>query len=173
MGIQMIIILDLDSTLIHAVEDLDIPGDFTILGRFSVKKRPHLDEFISFITSSPHYEVAIWSAAIDPYVREIVDNIFPNPSVLKFVASRDFCEEYRKPISKAVALYNSMYHTRYDVSNFVIIDDRQNITRDYELNHILIKEYNGDNPHDRELLSLKAFLHRNTGVSSECLVVNW
>jgi len=173
MGKQMIIILDLDNTLIHATEDIDIPGDFTILGRFSVKKRPHLDEFISFITSTPDYEVAVWSAAIDPYVRAIVDNIFPNPSVLKFVASRDFCDEYRKPISKAVTLYNQMYHTQYDVSNFVIIDDRVNITRYYELNHILIKEYNGDNENDKELLSLKDFLGRNRGVSSECLVVNW
>lgn len=168
----MILILDLDETLVHICDKGDTQGDF-MYKSVGVKKRPYLDKLIEYLTNNPYYEAGVWSAGVDEYVRTVVDNIFPDPSILRFIMSRDTCNEaYKKPLSKVRSLYNETYSTDYDRGSFVIIDDRNNITDFDELNHIRVRPYRGEE-NDTELLDLIEFLNNNKGLSSECLVVNW
>lgn len=169
---MIILVLDLDETLVHTERDPNYKGDFSIDG-YNVRKRPYLDELIQYLTDNPYYQVGIWSAGVGSYVRSIVDNIFPNISILKFVMARDYCNEaYKKPLSKVRDLYNTVYDTNLGRSDFLIIDDRRNITDFDELNHIQIKAYRGE-ADDKELLSLIDFLDANKGLPSECMVVMW
>lgn len=168
----MILVLDLDETLAHADPHSTDPGDFKILD-IPVKKRPHVEKFVQYLTDNPHYQAGVWTAAVGDYARVMVDNLFPDPSILKFVMARDFCNEaYKKPLSKIRSEYNRMYNTNYDRSHFTIIDDRENVTDFDELNHIKVKPFRGD-PDDRELLDLIDFLEANKGLASECLVILW
>jgi TFIIF-interacting CTD phosphatase-like protein len=168
----MILILDVDETLVHSDTDPDFKGDFKV-GSYTVKKRPHLDEFIKYITNNPNYSPGVWSAGMDGYVRGIVEKIFPDSTILKFIETRDFCNERRdKPLSKIRKLYNDRYGTNLSRSDFLIIDDREGVTKYDELNHIQIERYMGSDTDD-ELLVLIDFLKGNVGLPSECLVINW
>lgn len=168
----MILILDVDETLVHSNVDPNFKGDFSV-GKYTVKRRPHLDKLIEYLTNNTYYIPGVWSAGVGDYVRTIVKNIFPNPNILKFVEARDFCNEARdKPLSKIRKLFNDRYHTNLTRSDFLIIDDRENVTKYDELNHIKIPAYLGSDD-DNELLVLIDFLEGNKGLPSECLVINW
>lgn len=86
---KLLIILDLDETLIHAT---DKPHDenwhFEVFG-YKVYKRPHLDSFIAELKE--HFHVAVWSSASDDYVKEVVAQIFPEGYPLEFVWGRSRC----------------------------------------------------------------------------------
>jgi len=100
------ICLDLDSTLIHAIFELDEIKDLEEDPNFNkisnrvhivnlidsndkhqkgvgkhekvaIVKRPYVDEFIKYITKN--FEVSIWSAGQFRYVRAIEYLLFPNP----------------------------------------------------------------------------------------------
>ena len=58
---RMLLILDIDETLLYAtVSPLDRPEDFR-LEDFFVYLRPHLGEFLSLCSS--HFKHAIWTAS--------------------------------------------------------------------------------------------------------------
>lgn len=63
---KILLILDLDETLIHATSH-KIRDDFDFqVFHYFVYKRPFLDEFIA--TCVEHFELAVWSSASDDYV---------------------------------------------------------------------------------------------------------
>jgi len=83
---RILLILDLDETLIYADEvALDRPADFGVYG-YHVYRRPHLAEFLA--AADQHFDLAVWSSASDAYVYAVVDRIFPDPSKLEFVWGR-------------------------------------------------------------------------------------
>ncbi|WP_034160609.1 NIF family HAD-type phosphatase [Sphingomonas sp. ERG5] len=83
---KLLLILDLDETLIYATEKpLDRPADFSVYG-YHVYRRPHLDAFLA--ECARHFDLAVWSSASDDYVRAVVDRIFPDPAALHFVWGR-------------------------------------------------------------------------------------
>lgn len=83
---RILLILDLDETLIRAVEEpLDRPADFR-LPDFHVYRRPHLDAFLALV--SENFDLAVWSTGNSPYVDAIVDAIFPDVSALQFCWNR-------------------------------------------------------------------------------------
>jgi RNA polymerase II subunit A small phosphatase-like protein len=85
-GGRILLILDLDETLIHASEKpLERAADFSVYG-YHVYRRPFLDEFLA--QCGRHFDLAVWSSASDPYVRAVVERIFPDPAQLKFVWGR-------------------------------------------------------------------------------------
>src|SRR3546814_14504898 len=70
---RILLILDLDETLIRAVEEpLDRPADFR-LPDFHVYRRPHLDAFLALL--SENFDLAVWLTGNSPYVDAIVDQI--------------------------------------------------------------------------------------------------
>lgn len=198
----MIIILDLDKTLVFTPDDTDSPlpnlSYFKYLTLF-IHKRPNLDKFITNLVNDNHYDFVVWSAGIHPYVHCIVDNIFPKTSPPAIVMSREDCNEYDdKPLSKVRSIYNNLYcgykaidkKTKQiitddtdedieviysppkEVHDFIIIDDRDNITYFDQLNHLQIHPFEGDK-NDKELDRLWKYLSENKGKPSEWLCANW
>lgn len=86
---KILLILNLDETLIHASsEKLNTEPDFTCFNYF-VYKRPFLKEFLNDVNL--YFELAVWSSADDDYVQVVVDNIFPKGIKLSFVWGRSKC----------------------------------------------------------------------------------
>lgn len=161
----MLIILDLDETLIHSVTDeeeekykLDIAREsgmqtFNASG-YTVIKRPFLDEFLDKLLNDNYYAVGIWSAGEDEYVNSIVDNIVKNRRKLAFVMARSSCvgAKYTKPLDKAWNIYlKNMYSSinpdELDVPmhpNVILIDDRKDVTGTNNANHLCIDGFEGD-----------------------------
>lgn len=77
---KVLLILDLDETLIHATSQ-KIRDDFDFqIYHYFVYKRPYLDEFIKIC--SENFMLAVWSSASDDYVAEIVQKIFPHTTCI-------------------------------------------------------------------------------------------
>src|SRR5437016_3941794 len=85
----MLLILDLDETLVHAAEaPLDRGYDF-VVGPYLVYCRPHLAEFLA--ACSACFRLAVWSSAGDDYVRAITRRIIPPEIEPAFVWGRSRC----------------------------------------------------------------------------------
>ena len=92
-GARMLLILDLDETLIYATERaLERPADFR-LDHYHVYQRPYLNEFLDRV--GPYFDLAVWSSAGDDYVREVVAQVFPADLPLAFVWRQSRCT-YRR-----------------------------------------------------------------------------
>lgn len=185
----MIIILDLDETLVHTSESVIPNLSYFKYDDLFVHKRPHLDFFIKKLMNDDYYDFAVWSAGKYGYVHHIVNKIFPRTADIAFVMTRDDCNEKRdKPLYKARNLYNQLYcgnqliQTKKDplpvyiepktVHDFIIIDDREAVTSYDQLNHLQIPPFEGDSD-DSELQILWEYLESNKGKPSEWLSANW
>ncbi|MFK7905120.1 MAG: NIF family HAD-type phosphatase [Chitinophagales bacterium] len=72
---KILLILDLDETLIFATEKpLEREADFNVL-HYHVYKRPFLKAFLEEVQHA--FQIAVWSSASDDYVEEVVKHIFP------------------------------------------------------------------------------------------------
>jgi TFIIF-interacting CTD phosphatase-like protein len=86
---KILLVLDLDETLIYAAEQpLPRNPDFMV-GPFSVYRRPSLDEFLR--GCSEYYRLAIWSSASDAYVSAVVACILPTDLQPVLVWGRSRC----------------------------------------------------------------------------------
>ncbi len=86
---QLLLILDLDETPIHATEKkLAIEFDFQYANYF-VYKRPNLIEFL--IEMNEHFKLAVWSSADDKYVHDVVNLIKPAEIDFEFIWARSSC----------------------------------------------------------------------------------
>jgi TFIIF-interacting CTD phosphatase-like protein len=106
---KLLLVLDIDETLIYASETrLDRPPDFTTT-RYSVYIRPHLEEFLSFCFEN--FSVGVWTSASASYAKVVLREIMPElHNHLIFVYSQWECstrfdaelQNYypRKPIKK-------------------------------------------------------------------------
>lgn len=166
----MLLVLDLDETLIHAAKHrLNRPADFELFGYY-IYVRPHTTWFLT--ECSRHYNLAIWSSAADEYVAEIVRRIVPTEVSLKFIWGRSRCTysldqiafeeagyvdaqahyEYIKPFKKIRRL-------GYDLARVLIVDDTPFKTRRNYGNAIYCAEYLGQ-LEDTELRLLLQYLLR-------------
>ncbi len=67
----ILLILDLDETLIYAAEEpLQRRPDF-VIGPYVIYRRPYLAEFLT--SCSVWFRLAVWSTATDEYVRPVVE----------------------------------------------------------------------------------------------------
>jgi TFIIF-interacting CTD phosphatase-like protein len=91
----ILLILDLDETLIYATEEpLERQYDF-VVGPYAVYRRPYLTEFLT--DCSTCFRLAIWSTATDEYVRPVVDQIMPSGVEPAFVWGRSRCVRHYDP----------------------------------------------------------------------------
>lgn len=155
---DILLVLDLDETLIHSSEKLlNIKNDFKF-EQYFVYNRPFLNEFLTDISS--HYRIAIWSSGDDDYVNEIVSAITPNNVQFEFVWGRSKCTikrdfdyenyDFEKRLDK-------LKKKGYSLEKILIVDDSPEKTRNNYGNAIYIKEYCGDNT-DQELKFLYNYL---------------
>lgn len=166
---RILLILDLDETLIHAREQpLDRPADFTVYG-YHVYRRPHLDAFLA--ECAAHFDLAVWSSAGDDYVRAVVDRIFPDPALLQFVWGRSRATFRRFSQPDDGYFLDPWDHTHYlkpltkvrkagwSLDRVLIVDDTpEKCLRNYG-NAIYPRPYDGD-VDDDELPHLMRYLLR-------------
>jgi len=185
----MILIIDIDETLIHSVKSVlfsslqndDVhPSDLFEVSNYTVQKRPYLNMFLSKVLSDEYYEVVFWTAATHDYAYGILNHIIPDWKKVKLVLTRDHCDELDcKPLGKVRNLirdidHRSDTHAMYErtIHDFLIIDNKKGVTGHDHLNHLEIVDFEGDTL-DNELERLWDYLDRNRYYSSEYLAANW
>lgn len=87
-----LLILDLDETLIHAIENgetNELPPPNIIIPKYQIWKRPFLDAFVETITD--WFDVAVWTSSSKFYADAVIPQIFPDPDQLIFVWSSSKC----------------------------------------------------------------------------------
>lgn len=165
---SILLVLDLDETLVHASEKpLAREADFQVLGYF-VHVRPHLEAFLR--ECATRFRLAIWSAGHDRYVAEIVKRIVPPELTLDFVWGRSRCTYAldRKGVQRDgffdpaehygwVKKLHKVKRRGYRMERVLIVDDSPAKCIHNHGNAIYVREYEGQ-PHDTELLDLSRYL---------------
>ena len=155
---KILLILDLDETLIHATETrLDIESDFKYADYY-VYKRPNLTTFLKEM--GKHFKLAIWSSADDKYVSDIVELIKPADIKLEFIWARSRCTKKRDyELDRYVQekRLKKIKKQGFRLEKSLIVDDSPEKTRDNFGNAIYVNPYEGDTK-DCELNLLSEFL---------------
>ncbi|WP_299107282.1 HAD family hydrolase [uncultured Tenacibaculum sp.] len=155
---KILLILDLDETLIHATETkLEINYDFQY-AQYYIYKRPNLIEFL--IEMNQYFELAVWSSADDKYVNDIVKLIKPPEIKFEFVWARSRCTPRRNyELDRYVheKRLKKIKKQGFRLEKSLIVDDSPEKTRDNFGNAIYIMPFKG-NQSDNELNLLSEFL---------------
>jgi TFIIF-interacting CTD phosphatase-like protein len=158
--VKLLLVLDLDETLIHAADaPLENPPDFTTAGYF-VYQRPHLREFLGYCFES--FAVAVWTSASARYADANLTRILSEQERerLVFVYTARQCnlrfeaetQTYypRKPLKK-------LKRFGWPKERILAIDDSP---EKWELSYgnlIRVRPFEGD-PDDDELQKLTGYL---------------
>lgn len=144
------ITLDLDSTLIsteYAWEEKDADLVFTIPPyTYYVFKRPHLDEFLKELCIR-FDKINIFTSAQKEYADNVINSLSIPSNKLGFVKTRQDCQNER-PYGWMDREYLK------DISNSLIIDDKQHVIRGYNNVVLEIPKYHYSNKSDNELLKM-------------------
>ena len=93
---RLLIILDLDETLVYAAEQpLERPCDFRAGAGYHVYLRPHVGTFLGACLEE--FDLAVWSSAGADYVAQVVGRLFAEPSRLRFAWSGERCTRRSSP----------------------------------------------------------------------------
>ena len=92
------------------------------LERILVIKRPHVDEFIEYITT--HFDVSIWTAGQYRYARAVESLLFPPKSIhIKRypcrLLSKDKCQ-----IDESLFIIKDLAKQNFEIEKTIVIDDR-------------------------------------------------
>ena len=165
----ILLILDLDETLIHATTTLlERPADFQVY-HYHVYKRPGLDAFLEQVAA--HFRLAVWSSASDDYIRAIVTHILLPAVKLEFVWGRSRCTPFlplRLDEEEYVDFYQAggyEYAKRlkkvrrrgYNLRRVLIVDDTPAKVQQHYGNAIYPTPFVGQST-DQELPQLAAYL---------------
>ncbi len=156
---RILLILDLDETLIHSVDNaLGSEADFSV-GELLVYQRPHLREFLK--GCSEVFDIAIWSSGGSEYVSAIVNVIFPVTQPV-FVWSRSRCTEKFDPETNCVFFKKDLKKvTRrgYSLKKILVVEDQKRNLQGQYGNAVYVSPFLGD-MNDAELKDLLPFLQR-------------
>jgi len=165
---KMLLILDLDETLIHATAER-IRDDFNLqVYHYYIYLRPGLATFLTQCVE--YFTLAIWSSASDDHMAS-VKQAFPDHVTPAFVWARSRCTRFRLPGLDEQGFDSLDCSTQYefakrlkkvvrqgfDLKRTLIVDDTPEKVRQNYGNAIYIKPYVGA-PDDRELASLPDYL---------------
>jgi len=166
---KILVILDVDETLIHATDEkLEQNEDFKVFG-YSVYKRPFLEEFFEEIKND--FLLAIWSSASDDYVEEVAKRIIPEDIKLEFVWGRSRCTYRRNFQIDEYGYYDDDFRNHYHyikplkkvkrkgyhLDRILIVDDSPHKSKDNFGNAIYPRAFTGD-AEDEELKILAKYL---------------
>jgi TFIIF-interacting CTD phosphatase-like protein len=155
---RLLLILDLDETLVHASEAaLERGADFRV-GPYHVYKRPHLETFL--VSCGEIFTVAIWSSSGADYLAAVLREILPRDITPAFVWGRERCvrqfdfEEHETIFLKDL---KKVARLGFNLDRVLIVDDsREKVRRNYG-NAIYVPAFLGD-PNDSELPRLSEYL---------------
>lgn len=154
---RILLILDMDETLIHATEEVLLTPDFKV-GRYNVYRRPHLKKFLK--ACSELYDLAIWSSGTCHYVHAVVAKIMPPNIQPVFIWCRDRCTPQLHPETRDHFYLKNLKKVKrlgYDLDRVLIVEDTAvNVRLNYG-NAIFVASYFGQ-PKDDELRLLKDYL---------------
>ena len=155
----MLIILDLDETLIHAVEGSvnGNPEDFRV-GPYRVYVRPGLQDFLAFCRE--HFQVAVWTSSTESYAAEIVAQIFGPAYPLAFVWARGRCSRVYNSELQSYESVKDLVKVRrrgFDLTRVLVVDDTPAMLARSYGNLVRIRPYLGETS-DRELALLQTYL---------------
>ena len=165
---KILLILDLDETLIHACAmRLAREEDFRLFDYY-VYVRPHVERFLT--ECAAHFRLAVWSSASDDYVAEVVKRLFPRELTPEFVWGRSRCTfaldraavqefGYLDPSNhyNYVKKLHKLKRKGYRLERTLIVDDTPAKCVHNYGNAIYVKEYNGEDG-DNELPALSRYL---------------
>ena len=156
---RLLVIFDLDETLIHGAESvLDRPCDFMAGDQYFVYRRPYADELISDCLEA--FDVAVWTSSTSAYALEVVEHVFPDPHRLKFVWARDRCTwraDRESGTSHWVKNLKKVRAAGYDLDRVLVVDDSGEKLKLQYGNHVPVKPYFGGTQDD-ELAMLRHYL---------------
>lgn len=155
---RLLLVLDLDETLVHATPfSLDRKCDFAAAG-FHVYVRPGLAEFLRGIQDD--FDAAVWTSSSQDYARQVVRKAFPRNYPLSFFWCRERCTLRWDPETRQRYWLKNVQKLKrrgYDLRRVLCIDDSpEKYQRSYG-NYIRVPEYLGD-PQDRVLPRLLTYL---------------
>lgn len=121
---RLLVILDLDETLIHAAErPLARAPDFRVYG-YAIYKRPHVDGFLAGLFSQ--YDVAIWTASGRLYAEAVLTQLLGGVDRFAFVWCADRCtarfDEWTGSRSTVKPL-RKVRKRGYDLARVLVVDD--------------------------------------------------
>lgn len=152
------VILDIDQTLLKSehrfqteIKTNILPNEFIMTSIsyddvFIVRKRKNLDEFISNLEKN--YNIVVWSAGEETYVKQLVNIIFKNRKIA-YVFTSNHLNESKSKNSKDLNVLKK-YIPNFEVKNSVLIDDLSENAVDNPNNYIEIKQMDNE---DDELLN--------------------
>lgn len=143
---ESILVLDLDNTLIAAVNEAyvrdcrDYPKDFmTLDGDYFVSKRPHLDKFMDYVFAN--WNVAFWTAATEPYAKEILTKSGIDYNKFKFMKFKDDCTKGLDENYTSVLIKDLNKIVDYDLSRIILVDDKKSSAQNTPDNLIEVYPY--------------------------------
>lgn len=157
---RLLLILDLDETLVYAVGAPLAHECHLCVGPYYVYKRPHLDLFLHRM--SRIFDLAVWSAGTAGYVEATVEEVFRGHAAPRFVWSRWRCTRRYDPEQLEDFFLKDLKKVErkgFCLKRVLIVeDDPQKVSRNYG-NAVYVRRFCGD-PEDTELLALSNYLER-------------
>lgn len=155
---RMLLILDLDETLIYAIEkSLEREAGFRV-GPYYVYRRPHLNEFL--LSCLDDFQIAVWSSSGACYLASVVKAIFPKQVAPAFVWGRERCVHRYDPECLDMYFVKDLKKVKrlgYSLDTVLIVDDTPQKTERNFGNAIYISPFYAD-ASDSELQKLAAYL---------------
>ena len=157
---RKLVVLDLDETLVHAVETpLDRPADFEV-PPYYIYKRPGLDHFLAHVAET--YRLSVWTSSSPGYARAVCDALFDSRLPLEFVWASDRCTPQRDFELDCWTMAKRLKKLRrhgYSLEEVVVIDDSpEKHTHNYG-NLVAVRPFEGS-PADDELSLLLPYLRQ-------------
>ncbi|MEW6600504.1 MAG: HAD family hydrolase [Nitrospirota bacterium] len=156
---RKLLVLDLDETLIFSCEKaLERPADFIIDDEYYIYRRPHLDEFLSYVFQN--FLISVWTSSSVSYASAILQVILTGDQHLEFLWDRERCTpryNHERDEHYWVKNLDKLKKKGYPLESVIMIDDSpEKIEKNYG-NHIRVSEYTGQED-DNDLLFLMHYL---------------
>ncbi|KAL6609452.1 hypothetical protein ACP70R_039421 [Stipagrostis hirtigluma subsp. patula] len=153
---NIVLVLDLDETLVHSKLDPCDNFDFTLKISFNmgdhtvyVRQRPHLEMFLEQVAQM--FEVVIFTASERVYAEPLLDKLDPNRKLISRRLYRESCTFSGGSYIKDLTIFG------VDLAKVVIIDNTPQVFQLQVHNDVPIESW-FDDPTDLELVEILAFL---------------
>ena len=154
----MLLILDLDETLVHCREDPLRRAPDAAIPSFFIYERPFLRPFLH--SANELFTLAVWTSATSSYATEVLAAIWPEtvPRAFTWTRSRCTCRRDRETKeSYVVKRLEKVKRRGYALSETLVVDDTPRAHEDNYGNLVGVRPYLGAQE-DSELSLLMDYL---------------